>query len=361
MQQYTSKTAKKGILVAVLNWGLGHAARCVPLIQALQAAGHKIFLAADGRAGLLLQKTFPELLYIELPAYNIRYESSNMILNIAWQWPKILLAGIREHKEIKKIVTQYKIDLIISDSRFGCYHPNIKSIFVTHQLWIRTPFPFLSCVVNKFNHWVIRKFDECWIPDWPEKPRLAGELSRPLPKFTHRYLGPLSRLEIGENQTSDFPLVAILSGPEPQRSRFEELVLKQAKSLDQTLLLIQGRAEEQGGERVEGSVTIRPFVSGVELNEILVKADLILCRSGYSSIMDLVTLGKRAILVPTPGQTEQEYLAQVCQEKGWFYSQAQDQFDLQKAIKTSIHYQPSEQLSGNRKGQLEEVVGKLFG
>ncbi len=360
MQENTSIGAKKRILVTVLNWGLGHAARCVPLIQALQAADHNILLAADGRAGLLLQKEFPELTYLALPSYNIRYGSSNMILNIAWQWPKILQAGLREHWKIREIVTKYQIDLIISDSRFGCYHPNVKSIFVTHQLWIRTPFPFLSFIVNQFNHWVIRKYDECWIPDWPEEPRLAAELSRPIPNLVTRYLGPLSRMTVGENQTVSFPLVVILSGPEPQRSRFEQMVLRQAKDLNQAVLLIQGKAEDSEKERTEGPISMRPFAAGKELNKILAQANLVLCRSGYSSIMDLVRLGKRAILVPTPGQTEQEYLAQVCQEKGWFYSQTQNQFNLQKAMEASIHYHPEEQVGGKRKYQLKEVVGELL-
>lgn len=340
MHQKTLTSPRKRILVAVLNWGLGHAARCIPLISELQAHGHHVILAADGRAGILLQKEFPTLQYIKLPAYNIRYGSSNMILNMAWQWPKVLFAAVREHKKIRALVSQDRIDLIISDNRFGCFNPKIKSIFITHQVWIKTPFSFLSFLVNRFNHWGIKRFDECWIPDWHLEPRLAGDLSRPIPNHPHRYLGILSRMtpRLEEITVKKHSIVAILSGPEPQRTRFEQLIIKQAKVLDRPMLLIQGKAEVQTVEKKEGKITVLPFVSGKDLNAILLKADLVLCRSGYSSVMDLLMLGKRAILVPTPGQTEQEYLAELCLEKGWFYSQPQDKFDLQKAIEASKRY-----------------------
>lgn len=353
MHQNAPALVKKRILVAALNWGLGHAARCIPVISELQADGHQVILAADGRAGLLLQKAFPTLTYIELPAYNIRYDSSNMMLNIAWQWPKVLFAALREHQKIRNLVHQHRLDLIISDNRFGCFSTKIKSIFITHQLWIRTPYSFLSFLVNLLNHWIIRRFDECWIPDWQQEPRLAGALSRPIPNHTHRYLGPLSRMcpKSKESTSSNHSIVAILSGPEPQRTRFEQLIIEQAKDLDLPILLIQGKVEIQVVEKKEGKVTIRPFASGKDLNAILLKADLVLCRSGYSSIMDLVMLGSPAILVPTPGQTEQEYLAELYLKRGWFYSQSQDKFDLEKAIKASKQYRLNSNLQKNLTGE----------
>ena len=194
MERNSSVVPKKRILVAVLNWGLGHAARCIPLITALRAAEHEVIIAADGRAGMLLQIEFPSLAYIELPAYNVRYGSSNMILNIAWQWPKILYAAFKEHRKVRDLINHDQLDLIISDSRFGCFSAKVKSIFISHQIWIKTPFPFLSFLVNHCNHWVIRRFNECWIPDWLPIPRLAGDLSRPIPNHPHRYLGILSRM-----------------------------------------------------------------------------------------------------------------------------------------------------------------------
>ncbi len=363
MHQYSATSSKKRILVAVLNWGLGHAARCIPLISELLADGHQVTLAADGRAGILLQKEFPNLKYIELPAYNIRYDSSNMILNMAWQWPKVLFAALREHKQIRTLVNQNQVDLVISDNRFGCFSSKIKSIFITHQVWIKTPFSLLSILVNQFNHWGIKRFDEYWIPDRHQAPRLAGDLSRSIPNPPHRYLGILSRMvpNLEENAAEKKSIVAILSGPEPQRTRFEQLIIKQAKELDLPILLIQGKAEVKAVEKKEGKITIRPFASGKDLNAILLQADLILCRSGYSSIMDLAMLGKRAILIPTPGQTEQEYLADLCLKKGWFYSQSQDRFHLHEAIEASkgYHLNPALQENLNRREELRMAIQGL--
>lgn len=363
MHQRTSNAPKKNILVAILNWGLGHAARCIPLIHELRTAGHSVILASDKRAGILLQKEFPDLPYIELPAYDIRYGSSNMLLNIAWQWPKIIFAGLHEHRKVKEIVTQFQVDIIISDSRFGCFHREVRSIFISHQLWIRTPVRLLSFIVNRVNHWIIRRFNECWIPDSPNEPRLAGDLSRPISKIPVRYIGILSRLKAKtqEENPDNHSIVAILSGPEPQRTRFEQLLIDQAKSLEQAMLLIQGKTEEQAVERQEGPITIRPFASGAELIPILLKVDIVLCRAGYSSIMDLVSLGKRAVLVPTPGQTEQEYLAKVCHSKGWFYSQTQDEFDLQKALVSARNYGPNAKMRGvvNHHEYLKSAVRSL--
>lgn len=337
MQRSKPHISSKKILVATLNWGLGHSARSTPLIQRLLDTGHRIVLASDGRAGLLLQQEFPGLDYEELPAYNIRYSSSNMVLNIAWQWPKIISASFREHARIKTLVKKHQLDLIISDSRFGCFHPGIKSIFITHQLWIKTPYRLLSFAINKLNHWLIKQFSEYWIPDWPNEQSIAGKLSEPLSNTSYRYLGPLSRMQY-KDHSAKHPLVALLSGPEPQRTRFEKLILKQAHSLKIAMLLIQGKPESIQEARQEGKITIIPSLSGKALNETLLSGELILCRAGYSSIMDLIALRKPAILIPTPGQTEQEYLAERLMKKDWYFTQNQKNFELARALEVATTY-----------------------
>jgi len=329
--------SSKKILVVVLNWGLGHAARSTPLIQRLLEAGHQVVLASDGRAGLLLRQEFPSLDYEELPGYNIRYGSSNMILNIAWQWPKIIAAAFKEHTKVKILAKKHQIDLIISDSRFGCFHPTIKSIFITHQLWIKTPYPLLSFVTNKLNHWLIKQFNECWIPDGTNEQSIAGKLSQPITNVLYRYLGHLSRMQY-KDLPPKYPLIALLSGPEPQRTRFEKLILEQAQSMKITMLIIQGKTEGGQEFRKVGNITIIPSLSGSALNETLLSGELILCRAGYSSIMDLFVLQKPAILIPTPGQTEQEHLAERLMKKGWYYSQKQNNFSLEHALEVAREY-----------------------
>lgn len=355
MEQSDPPASSKIILVAVLNWGLGHAARSASLIQGLLEAGHQVVLASDGRAGRLLCKEFPKLAYEELPAYHIRYGSNNMVVNIAWQWPKILLAAFKEHKKLLRLAEKHHVDLIISDSRFGCFHPRIKSIFLSHQLWIKTPISFFSSLVNHLNHWCIGKFTECWIPDWPDQEALAGELSRPVPGLRCRYLGPLSRMQQQESVTK-YPLIALLSGPEPQRTRFEDQIEQQASLLKLPILIIQGKTEETLSPTTEATIRRHSSLAGHQLNTALSSGAVILCRAGYSSIMDLVALQKPAILVPTPGQTEQEYLADSLMQKGWFYSQTQFHFDLEKALEAVQAYHPPAKLGRWKERELLQAA-----
>ena len=182
----------KRVLIAPLNWGLGHATRCMPIINELLAQGAEVIIATDGRALHLLQKEYPQLTILELPAYNITYRSNNMMLNIAPQLFKIIRAIIKEQKAIRKIIRDYKIDLIISDNRFGCVSSDIPSIFITHQVHIKIPNPTVQRIVNFFNHLFINRFNECWIPDFEDTSQsLSGSLSRSKGLKSYKYLESL--------------------------------------------------------------------------------------------------------------------------------------------------------------------------
>ncbi len=339
MKVISSIPGKKRILVAVLDWGLGHAARCVPLVESLLQEGHEVILGANGRAAHLLQMEFPNLLLENLPSYRIRYFSNNMFFNIGIQSPKIMWAAWCEYRKLAQLIKKHQLDIVISDNRFGCFNTAIKSIFLSHQLWIKIPFRPLEIVVNRINHWVIKQFDECWIPDWSDKNRLAGELSRPIMGISHRYLGILSRMK-KESPLQKRPLVAILSGPEPKRTELERLLIQQAQQLDKEIVIVQGKpeAKEKPTKRLSSSVQLIPALSGVELNQLVNEASVLICRSGYSSLMDLVQMQKQAILIPTPGQTEQEYLAQKYSSEGLFFSQPQSIFQLEQALNAIGQY-----------------------
>lgn len=350
---------RKRILVAVLDWGLGHAARCVPLVKALLAHGHEVCLGANGRALQLLRLEFPQLPYEEFPAYNIRYISDHMIWNMAWQWPKILWAAWREHHLLKQLVDKYHFQVLISDSRFGCFHPKVKSIFLSHQLWIKIPIRPLEIIVNRINHWVIRRFEECWVPDYAVPPRLAGELSDAIPGVSLHYIGILSRMErVGRSEHSQ--IVAVLSGPEPQRSRLEQLLIQQAQSCREKMVIVQGKTEMHGAwQKVSPNLTLIPALSGQALQQLLVEARIVLCRSGYSSLMDLAKLGIPAILIPTPGQTEQEYLAQSCAYRQLFFYQSQKDFNLKIALEKAAAYNGFTEQDSSSAGLLKAALSRL--
>ncbi len=323
---------KKHILVAPLNWGLGHATRCIPIINYLIELGVKVSLASDGRALSLLKKEFPHLATFALPAYDIRYDGRSMIWNIGKQLPKISRAILKEKKIIQKIVKSQQIDIIISDNRYGCRSKYTKNIFISHQINISIPNRPLEIITNKINRHFINLFDDCWIPDFEGEQSLAGKLSNT--GESHRFIGPLSRFKFNTTE-KEYDLIAVLSGPEPQRSLLEQEIIRQLKTLDLVSLIVQGKTENFEEINISKNVKMVSFLTSKELNQAILKSKIVIARSGYSTIMDLVAISKKAILIPTPGQTEQEYLAKRLFQQKLFYTQTQADLNIKSALKES--------------------------
>ena len=347
----------KRILITPLNWGLGHATRCMPIINELLKQNAEVIIATDGRAFHLLSKEYPELTILKLPPYDITYKSHNMMRNIAPQLPKIIKAIVTEHKAIQKIIKGYQIDAIISDNRFGCNSSQVYSVFITHQLNIQIPSNLVQPQVNFFNKQFIQRFDACWVPDFEiEKDSLSGNLSRNIGLKNLEYLGALTRMKYYETSKKHDVLI-ILPGPEPQRTILEEKLIEQASRLPLKTLLIKGKTEEQNKTVEIGNLTIQNFMTTTELNEAILASDVIVTRSGYSTIMDLVVLGKRAVLIPTPGQTEQEYLAKRFEEQGIYHLQEQNSIDLEHALLQVKNYSGYQLKKDER---LKEVVEEFL-
>ena len=322
--------AKNSILVAVLNWGLGHASRSIPVIQSLLSKNKDVILAGEGRSLDLLKVEFPELQRIQLPAYDISYFSENMFLNIGWQFPRIVKAIWKEHKQLKEIVRDYQIDGIISDNRFGCYHSKIPSVFISHQLNIQIPQnKWIQNWVNFCNKWVIQKFESCWIPDEPGKYSIAGKLSENTNIPNSFYIGLLSRMQALESPKK-YDVIAVLSGPEPQRSYLEKAIVQQLKKLSLRSLIVAGKTEVTE-QMNTGDITLKSYMATKELNEAIASSTLVISRSGYSTLMDLALLKKPALLIPTPGQTEQLYLAERLFLERIFNRQFQSEINIEKA------------------------------
>lgn len=187
---------QKRILVAPLNWGLGHATRCIPIIRGLLEQQYTPVIASDGVALALLKKEFPEMEAIELPSYQIKYAKKGKYfkLKLIMDSDKWLKAIRKEHKKLKEIVETYRIDGIISDNRMGLYHKKIPCVFITHQLRVLSG--NTTWISTKFHQSYIKKFTACWIPDTDNEPNLTGKLGHlKKAKFPITYLGPLSRLE----------------------------------------------------------------------------------------------------------------------------------------------------------------------
>ena len=310
-------------------------------------------LASDGRALELLREEFPELRCFELPAYHIRYPFSSMVLSIGWQLPKIARAIWRENRVIDKLIEVEKIDVIISDNRFGCFSKKVKTVFLTHQLTIKMPFKLLETPVRWGNFFWIKKFGECWIPDFEGGDNLSGELSnvgsqgQRLTKFlklsksgdsfSPKFIGVLSRMKKGIAEKK-YRAIFILSGPEPQRTFLENAILIQLENLAGQFLIVQGKTEAKAHLFLKENIEVVSFMTSEELNAAILKSEIVVSRSGYSTLMDLVNLQQKAILIPTPGQTEQEYLAERFFEKGIFYYQKQTDLNLKIALETSVNF-----------------------
>lgn len=329
------------ILIAPLDWGLGHATRSIPLIMSLMEEGCTIFIAAEGQIKSLLQFEFPNATFLMLKGYKIKYtkQKRRLPLKIILQVPGILFSIYKEYQWLKKIVKEYSIDAVISDNRFGMYHTGIPSIYITHQLLIKTGNKFSERIARKFHHWFIKKYIQCWVPDFEGKENIAGLLSHPedLPANI-KYIGCLSRFERHEPAQIKYDLLILLSGPEPQRAIFEELLLIQLQQFSGQVLLVRGQPGIKeilfSYNGIRNNIQIKNHLTAKELNLAIEQAKIVICRSGYTSIMDMIKLQKKAILVPTPGQTEQEYLGLYSMQQKLFYSVHQDEFLLNEVLET---------------------------
>ena len=334
---------EKRILVAPVNWGLGHATRCIPIIRALLQYQSVPVIASDGVALALLKKEFPHLETVSLPSYGIEYakKARNFKLKMLWDSPKIIKAIQKEKKAVKGIIEDYTIDGIISDNRFGVRSNHVTSVYLSHQLKV------LSGPTTLLTSWVhrryIRKFDECWVPDTPES-RFSGTLSQyrsigiPL-----KYLGILSRFNPEELPIKN-DLLIILSGPEPNRSQLEASLFDLLQRFEGKVCIVRGTTKPLGWKKVQSNIEVHDLMISKDLEREINQSELIISRSGYSSVMDMAALGKRAFFIPTKGQYEQEYLASYLQEQNWaqFATEATFSLSLLKNLNPSVRFEVTE-------------------
>lgn len=341
-KKITTNLAKQGegkprhILFCPLDWGIGHATRCIPLIHKFIEEGNIVTIGSCKQIRDLLKKEFPDLQYFLFPTfYNIFYSKSNsQVLKMVGYIPQIIKGIKQENRFLQKVIADLDIDVVVSDNRFGLWSDKAETVYMTHQLMIKMPayLKFLEPLAWYLHRQFINKYDHCWIPDFEDKNNsISGDLSHkyPIPKNA-KFIGTLSRFSRKEEDIeTTLPVLCIISGPEPQRSVFEEKLVKQFKGKPYPVVIVRGIPTEKSKIEQEENITFYGHLNKTELEEKILVAKQIICRSGYSSIMDLVTLNKQALLIPTPGQTEQEYLAHYLSEKGMFRTVKQDKFEAE--------------------------------
>lgn len=321
---------KKRILVAPLNWGLGHATRCIPIINALMEQGFVPVIASDGVALALLRKEFPNLSSIELPSYNVTYAKNGKLfkLKLIKDSPKLLKAIKAEKNAIKAILEHNDIAGIISDNRLGVRSKKVPSVFITHQLNVLSG--STTWFSTKMHQKFIQKFDQCWVPDAEGEINLSGKLGHVKTfDIPTKYIGPLSRFTPTTNEIKN-DLMVLLSGPEPQRTLIEKKLFSELKNYKGKVVFVKGIMEAEQTIQVIGHMTIYNFMTSALLEKTINESALIISRSGYTTVMDLAKLNKKAFFIPTPGQFEQVYLAERLTEMQMVPSCKQDEFSIDK-------------------------------
>lgn len=328
---------QKRILVAPLNWGLGHATRCIPIIKALQNQNFEPLIACDGMALDLLRKEFPLLKSFELPSYNIKYPKKGKYFKLKLlQNSTSLVKAIKVEKNaIASIVEEQRIDGIISDNRLGAYNESIPCVYVTHQLQVLSG--NTTRISTSIHQKVIQRFNACWVPDYPNQNNLSGVLGHQNIQNTPvHYMGPISRFSKKVRPLA-YDLMILLSGPEPQRSLLETKLLTEVKHFNGKVIFIKGIVETEQHISKDGHITMYNFMTSSELENTINESVLIVSRSGYTTIMDLAKLGKKAFFIPTPGQYEQEYLADRLQKLKYAPSCKQKDFSIENLSEVE-HY-----------------------
>lgn len=321
------------ILVAPLDWGLGHSTRCIPIIRRMMGHGAVPIIGADAGPLALLRREFPDLEHVRIPGIHVRYSKGNSQLwSMARQFPEMVRIVRSERAAFDRIRVAYQLDAVISDQRFGLRSPDLPSVLITHQVFPFTP--IAQGALRRVNLHHMARFDRCWIVDEPDAPGLAGELShgRNVPSNA-RYIGTVSRMTPASmsSMPQRYRIVAVISGPEPQRSMLDAALTEQLQHIPGHHLLVRGLPNESNTQRY-GRLTCIPHINGDELASFLSNAELVVSRSGYTTLMDLAALGKSALVIPTPGQAEQEYLGRLHASTSRFLVQSQDNLNVAAAL-----------------------------
>jgi uncharacterized protein (TIGR00661 family) len=336
------------VLYGVCSWGLGHATRSLPIMRKLIAEGNELTIVSHGRSLELLKMELGESAkYVDCEDYPLPYteKSKVFLLRFCWFAPRLIKSMIAEHKKIVKYVDSNKFDIIISDNRYGVFHRNVPSFFITHQLRVIAParIKLIENSWEKFNYYFQNYFQNIMVPDYEEN-GISGDLSHNLNLLNSKkvvYFGIMSDFKKA-SVSEDVDFLFSISGPEPQRQVMEDLIIDQLNNINGKIVLSLGRKLDDNGEKkmdsLNSNIKLYPFLPGQERELLMNKSKIIVSRSGYSTLMDVYALDKKALFVPTPQQTEQQYLAKYHEEMGNFLYVNQEEINLQKDLEKAKRY-----------------------
>lgn len=333
------------IIVSPLSWGLGHVTRDAPIVDYLLEKGHEIVFVATGRALTYARRRYADCRAIELPDMPPPYSKTRFFVPMFLKFiPRMLRAIREEHERSQRIFDEVKPDLIFSDNRYGIWSRDIPSFILSHQIRLKTP-PALSPLEVFTEAWArshLKHFTRVIVPDYDGQQTLSGRLSHDLCFWSRDelyYAGQLSTIRPAE-LPQDVAVFISLSGPEPQRTVLEEIIRQQVASIEHMgkIVVTLGKPEAANKETLGQNVECFSFLPSERQQEMMNRARLVVSRSGYTTVMELAELGRRALYIPTPGQTEQEYLSRYYEEHGMYHSVSQYKLDLVRDVEAASRF-----------------------
>jgi spore coat polysaccharide biosynthesis predicted glycosyltransferase SpsG len=358
---------RKNILVCPLEWGLGHAGRMIPLIDKLIAKNHNIIIGTGKDHMNFFKHEFPEISCIYFPGFKIKYSRYlPQYIIIILKIPSFIFHRIREHLRLNKIIENYKTDIVISDSRTGLWNTRTKTVLVTHMPGI--PYPgslrFLEKTILPLARKTISRFSYCYIPDLPEELNLSGKLSHHLRLPSNvRYIGLLSRFTTVRGnivtQGKKYYCAVLLSGPEPQKEMLKKMLIRILEMTDRPSVILEAKPEGESHSEERGNLTYINHLRTDEMLSLILESENIITRSGYTTLMELISLKTSALIIPTPGQPEQEYLAEYMKERGWFKVAQQREKEIADSLPVTGSGIPGDLISKSA-GLLETALSELL-
>ncbi|GAC1418396.1 MAG: glycosyltransferase [Flavisolibacter sp.] len=355
---------KPAILVVPLDWGLGHATRCIPVIKALLDNNCCVYLAGDGPVKILLAREFPTLTFLDLQGYKVHYPLKDwkLVFHLLGQLPSLMAVIAYERKWLDKQVIKFSIDAVISDNRYGLYHRSLPCCFITHQLGLKSGYGrIIDNWIQSIHFRFINRFTQCWVPDNEGEINLAGDLSHSLhhPGIPLKYMGVISRFTPLDRLTEPKRLLFIISGPEPQRTLFEDLLRKEVACGGFKLTIIRGKPDKTEHFSPCEGIEIFNHLPASEMEEKIAEASIVIARCGYSSVMDLIRMKKKCIFIPTPGQPEQVYLAKHLMDHQFALCIDQKKFRLKAALELAYNF-PYYYMEDNNNKQLKNLIASFI-
>ncbi len=331
------------ILYGLCTWGLGHMTRSLPIMRRLVEDGHELIIYTSHRPLIALKKEFGNRCkYVESMMYPSPYTKNGTFgLRVSLMMPSIINAIIKEHKDVLRISQDLDVDVFISDSKYGVYDRDKPSFLIFHQLRYIPP-NFLKIIRNKterFNYFFRNSFKKFIVPDFPENDGITGDLAHNLMYISPNqieYIGILSDYE-KMNVEQDIDYLISLSGREPNRTMLEDKIISQLGSIKGKTVLVRGTPETVKKLDIPG-VEVYDYAGKGLRDQLMNRSKFVIARSGYSTIMDMAELNKKGLLIPTPGQTEQEYLGEYLSKKNYFYSVSEEQISLERDIQMAKSY-----------------------